>query len=334
MAGPGIGAMVLGSSSDGQSLDVGKELRETLGKVKQVADAATVGTLIRSVVGTDEQGPSKDEADAAGKTIGIAKDLTAMQTEKEKSAREEAEYWRQRAIEAEEVAKSKKAESRQEELGAMGAMANMFMAMMAESRQNQTEMTKLLLETVRDKREEPADPVKDGLAQLGMQFLQGRAQADPVDQLKGAIETLKAVGIPVGHDAQSAGAIDLGAYRVKKELDLMEKRLDIEAQRAARELDREDKKADAEAHAKLQQAKALEEGFSAFAAAVGKRGDKGEASAQTSPQQASLKRYACSECGTVTATGRTDKFMCSNPECGQVVYIAPPPPQNEADANE
>lgn len=330
MAGPGIGAMVLGSGSD-STLDVGRELKETLGRVKQVADAATIGTLIRSVAGTDEQGPSKDEADVAGKTIGIAKDLTTMQTEREKSAREEADYWRKRAAEAEEASKARKSESRQEELGAMGAMAQMFMAMMAESRQNQTEMTKLLLDTVKDKRQEPADPVKDGLAQLGMQFLQGRAQADPVDQLKGAIATLKAVGIPVGHDAQTGSAVDLAAYRTKKELDLMEKRFDIEAQRTARELDREDKKADAESKARLQQAKALEEGFSAFAAAVGKRGTKSDGGGQAPPQQAALKRYACSECSTVTATARTDKFMCSNPDCGQVVYITPP---EDADVGE
>jgi len=311
MAGRGIGAELAdeGASRLG-AVDLGKELKDTLNRVKQVADAAAVGQLVRSIAG-EAEAPTKDEVDAAGKTISIAKDLTAMQSDKEKAARDEAEYWRQRALQAEEEAKLRKTESRQEELGAMQTMASVFASMLNESRQNQSEMTRLVLELLDKQRQTGvADPVTQHLAELGLEVLRGQSQRRPVEELKDAIETLRAVGIPVGQSAMPGNVTSLDAYRMVKQMELESRRLDLEAQRMRDEVE-----------ARRRQADAIVEAAKGFAAGAARAA--GQAPPPQAPPRPKLVPIQCQACSTVTGVPEgTADYEC--PACKQRVYIQPP----------
>lgn len=299
-------------------VDIGRELKDTLGRVKQVADAAAVGTLMRTIAG-ETDGPSRDEVDVAGKTIGIAKDITAMQTEREEAARKEAEYWRLRAQEAEEAAKAKRSESKQEELGAMGAMATIFSSMLKESRENQGEMTRLVLELLKEQRQGgTADPVTQNLAQLGLQVLQGQSQRRPVDDLKEAVDTLKAVGVPVGQQA-AGNVVDLDRYRFMHQMNMDMERFALEKAKVLGEIE-----------AGNTRSKQLTDVLQSIGAAVASRQNGTPQNAPEGTQGTALQRWRCQntlgdgdeKCGYVTMLSERppdDQYQC--PKCKKTVQL-------------
>lgn len=310
MAGRGIGTELLedGGGTALGSVDLGKELKDTLGRVKNVADAAAVGQLVRSIAG-DNEGPNKDEADVAGKTINIAKDLTAMQTDKEKAARDEAEYWRLRAQEAEEQAKAKKSESRQEEIGAMGAMAQVFGTMLQEARANQTEMTKLVMGLLERQQQPQQDPLREGMVNAFLQMAMTRT--DPGEEVAKWVKMAEAFGYR-RPDAVGANVVNLDLARASHAMRMEERRLLLEEQRLNREMDRLEEKDKADAAAKEKNAAFLADIGKGFAAAAGGRVGGQSPQGQQQPTPERLVRYRCQKCGGVSGVpeGQPPKF-CS-----------------------
>jgi len=319
MPGPGLMSTVLGSTDNPISgVDLGREIKDTMNRVKQAADAATVGTLIRSVVAPDT--PSKDEVDAAGKTIEIAKDITALQTEKEKLALQEAEYWRQRAKEAEEEAARRKGATREEEVGMMGAMAKIFGELLNQHTQTSNQLTNMVIELLKEQRQPQRDELRDSLVQMALQMaFQNRP--DPDQEAMKRLETMRQLAEAMGYRREPAGnVINLDYVRLAHQMHMDEERVRLERERMLRQFEADQELKAQEREQKKQYAEFLSSTGRALLAAASKSG--GSANAPPAPQ-ARLIRVQCGKCQTQIAVpeGTTD-YEC--PGCHERVYIQAP----------
>lgn len=299
-----------------------KKLGEIADAAKLKATAQAVGALIR-----DDDTPSKNDVDVADKTLLMAARMADMESDKVKAAREEAEALRHRVAELEERTREGKREERREQLDTFGVLTQvmgqnqqMMMQMLADRAERET----ALLEKIADLSSRRDDPQTDFLRQIGQQAVLGRLNSDPDEELERHLKVAERLGYKRPQDADPSGVINLDAVRAKHAMTIEERRLALEEAKLTREMDRLDKVALGEVQAKTKQADALAQGLAAFGKAVGGRAAPGQPQEAPPPPRRPVP-YECSNCHTVTATEREDRFACSNPDCGQIVYITAPP---------
>lgn len=318
MAGAGIGAMVTEGQHAGNgavNVDIGKELKDTFSRVKNVADAAAVGTLMRSIAG-DTQAPTKDEASVANTTISIAKDLTEMQTGKEKSAREDAEYWRQRAEDAEGKAKENRLGERQQNMDAMAAMGSMMQGM--------STMVVGLVEKMAAGVQQPKDDLRDSLLGYALQNMMAPRE-DPDEVAARRLKAMREMAEAMGYrrDTGSGNVTSLEHYRAVKEFELQSRRLELEATQVDRKLAVEESRAKSMTDVLGKVIPAIAGRAAGRTAGSGGNGNGGSAGNTPAPSQPRRTLYQCGGdggCGTVTGVedGKAS-FFCSG--CGKNIAV-------------
>jgi len=298
-----------------------RKLSEIADAAKLKATAQAVGALIR-----DDEGPSRDTVDTTAKTIGMAKDLAEMESERVRQAREEAEALRQRVQELEERVRESRREERRDQMDAFSAMASMLTTVLAEARQNQAELTKMVLEVLQQQRQPQSDPIKDTLVNTALQMAFQRS--DPDEEARRRIQWAREMAEALGYRRDTGNVVNIDAARAAHEMKLAERRLELEEKKLERELAVEEARA-----------KSMAEAVSTVGQALAGRlpaqgGGKGGLAGTR------VHRYRClgtledgSTCNAVAMFDRpvTD-YEC--PSCHQRVIVGGPQPIEEGGSSE
>jgi len=321
----GIAEVLKGhEGSAAPNLDViGKKLTEIADAAKLKATAQAVGALIR-----EDDTPTRDTVDTTAKTIGIAKDLAEMESERVRQAREEAEALRQRVQELEERVKETRREERRDQMDAFTAMATMLTTVLAEARQNQAELTKMVLEVLKQQQQPQHDPLRENLVNTALQMAFQRT--DPDEEARRRLQWARELAETMGYRRDTANIVNLDAARAAHEMKLAEKRLELEEKKLERQLAVEEQRVKSMSEAVSTVGQALAGKLPLPGAGAGKGGLAGT----------QVHRYRClgvledgSTCNTVAMFDRpVEEYEC--PSCHQRVMVGGPKPAGEGDGAE
>lgn len=312
MPGGGVAEILRGGAEGDGKSDTGV-VHDALRRLVKAKEMESEARAAAHLLGQEESGPPKESVQGLSGLVSAAREMAGLDTDRRTAALEESEYWRRRAIEAEERGKANRGEERQQNMDAMAAMGQMMMGM--------STMVVGLVEKMANGVQKPEpDPLQQRIMDIGLMALSSRP--DPDEELEKHIKVAERLGYRRPADSDPS-VINLDAVRAKHQMTLEERRIALEERRLDREMARLDKVALGEVQAKTKQADALAQGLAAFGKAVGGRAAGGQPQQQAPepPPQPRRIDYQCSACNQLTTTDRTDKFMCSNPDCAQVVYI-------------